>query len=99
MKQAVHRDFERACHLFQRLNRWNRVTVLNPRDIATEQACPFFDVALRELFRFAQFFQAIADHHDGVLTGQCYLRITKLAQDSSYPGMILSKSNSRYKVE
>ena len=29
---------------------------------------------------------------------ECYLRIAKLARDASYPGMILSRSNSRYEV-
>jgi len=28
-----------------------------------------------------------------------YLIIAKLAQDASYPGTILSRSNSRYEVE
>src|SRR5260221_3661564 len=46
MKQAVHRDFERACHLFKGLDRWNCMTVFNARDVASQKSCSLFDVAL-----------------------------------------------------
>src|ERR1700686_5204424 len=57
MKQTVHRDFERACHLFEGLDSWNCMTVFNARDVASQKSCSLFDVALRKILRFAQFFQ------------------------------------------
>src|SRR5260370_41859295 len=47
MKQAVHWHFQRASHLFKRFDGGNCMAVLDPRDIATEQARTFFNVALR----------------------------------------------------
>src|SRR5260370_37302198 len=46
MKQAVHRDFERACHLFKGLDSWNCMTIFNARDVASQESCSLFDVAL-----------------------------------------------------
>src|SRR6267154_2220602 len=46
MEEAVHRDFQRACHLFKGLDSRNCMTVLNPRDVASQKSCSLFDVAL-----------------------------------------------------
>jgi hypothetical protein len=49
IKQAIHRHFERACHLLQGFNSRNGVAVFNAGNVAAQQPGSFFDVALREL--------------------------------------------------
>src|ERR1700716_3907837 len=67
MKELVHGDFQGTGQLFERLTRWNRMPVFSAGDKTAQQAGSFFHVALREFFRFAQFLQAVADHHSGLL--------------------------------
>jgi hypothetical protein len=43
------------------------VTVLDPRDVAPQQAGPFFDIPLRESFRIAEFANACANTYTPLL--------------------------------
>src|ERR1700694_547050 len=67
VKELIEGNLESASHFLQCLNRGNGMTVLDARDIATEQASTLFDVPLREILFFAECEKAVSDNHWGII--------------------------------
>src|SRR5208282_3468093 len=73
VKQLIERNFHSSRQLFKRFDRWNRMAVLNTRNVATEQASALLDVPLREFLFLAQGSQSISYYHVGILSpSQCF---------------------------
>ncbi len=54
IKHLVEGHFHGTGQLFERLNGWNSMTIFDARNVATEQACALFDVALGKFFCFTE---------------------------------------------
>src|SRR3977135_2210421 len=63
IEELVHWDFKGAGELLQRLDGRNCVSVLDARNITTEQPSALFNFALREFPFLAQFTQTVAGNH------------------------------------
>jgi hypothetical protein len=48
VEKLVQGDFQSPSQFFQRLDRWNRVAILDARNIAAQQPGPLLDVSLGE---------------------------------------------------
>ena len=53
VKELVHGNFESAVHFLQRFDARDGVSLLDARDVATQEARALLDVTLREVFLFA----------------------------------------------
>src|SRR5579872_1702953 len=67
VEQLIHRNFQGACELLQRLNCRNGMSMLHTGDIAAKQTCPLLDLALRELLFLTQRTQTISDNQGSIL--------------------------------
>jgi hypothetical protein len=68
--------FKCAGKLFQGFDGRDSMAVFNAGNIATKQACAFFDVALGEFLFLAHCAEAVADNHGSLLHWQKYLATT-----------------------
>lgn len=63
VEKLIDRDFQGSRILFERLDGGDGVPILDTRCVAAEQARPFLDIALRQMFCFAELSEAFADDH------------------------------------
>src|SRR5580658_5651804 len=67
VKQLIHRHLKSARQLLQCLDRRNGVPVLHARDVAPEEPCALFDVALAQFSLLTKFAESIAYDHAGII--------------------------------
>src|SRR2546422_3843903 len=65
VKKLVERNLQRRRQPLQRFDRRHGMPILHSGDIATQQTRALFDVPLREVFFFSEFFETSSDDHAG----------------------------------
>jgi len=63
VEELIEWNFESSGELFECFNRWDGVTVLYARDIATQQSGSLLNVSLRSVLCFSQVAQAVSNWH------------------------------------
>ena len=77
VEELVQRHFERGRDLLQRFDRWDGDAILDAREVAAEKAGAPFNIALGEMFGFADSSESVCDVH-----GMPLARIKAISQDS-----------------
>jgi len=95
IKQLVQGYFQGTRNLLKGFQRWNRVTVLNARDVASQEPRSLFDISLRQIFCFSEHSNSVCQKHN---LSPC--RLLYLVDITSYTlASIHSELNRRSKSE
>src|SRR5579862_461408 len=67
-KKLIHFDIQCRCPFPKCLQVWNSVPVFHAREVATQQSCPFLDIALRITFCGSETMECGSDVHRNLIS-------------------------------